>query len=105
MILIQGGNCTILVNQNCNINTGDNCKIKFISNCKIETGNKSKIDFYYPYDSKFKIGKYTIIYYNPTVENIMNIISNEWFYIDNNYNTCYDNPIVDIKYRKQLKFK
>ena len=75
-----GDNCVLYAAYNCNISVGDNCIIHTWSR------------------NVFKVGDNCIIKY---MDKIFKPIPNQKFTIDGDLNVVYDNPLVDIKYKKE----
>ncbi len=93
-IIYCGDNCDIDAWRNCEFYTGDNCNINLLPKGTFKIGKGCSI-----HAVDFNSGPKTI-----------NYIPYTKFYVDHikgtiDYGITYDNPIVDIKYRKQLDKK
>ncbi len=84
--------CTFNTWNSCTFNTGNDCTFNTWNSCTFTTGC----------DCTFTTG-YSCIIINRNYNNkiiITQPIPNQKLFIDSKYNVIYDNPIVDIKYRK-----
>ncbi len=87
-------NCEIKITKPSKIFTGDNCKIDLDTYCGFSDDN---IELISGNNCKLIVKHWDII------KEEHYLIPNQKLIIDIDYNTYYDNPIVDIKYKKSLK--
>ncbi len=123
-----GNDCTFDTGNNCTFDTGNDCTFDTTHDCTFDTGRNCNFNTYWG-DCTFKVqegcviigrtfknNNVTIIHPIPNQKLIIGIdynvyvtiihpIPNQKLFIDPNYNVIYDNPITDIKYKKDLKNK
>ncbi len=81
--------CNFNVWSGCTFVTGHNCTFDTANNCSFTTGINCIVMY---------------MAYNINKDNIkIYLIPNQKLIIDKDYNVYYDNPIIDIKYKKGLK--
>ncbi len=97
-----GSNCQFTASSSCTFITGNNCTFNVGSRCKFTTG--SNCNFNTGWVCTFKVGKDSVVnvYKNGNTVSIKPI-PNQKLIIGYGYDIYYDNPIVDIKYRKDKK--